>query len=635
MPAINYTLNLTTGPFEAGLRRGLQGIAALGGAVRGLSGLSLGSIAKLGNILFKLPDQARAVQGILSGLTMPLKLAASLETTSVAFKTLVGDATEAALVLDQIKQLGAETPFEFPELANAARMLVAFGENAGTVTATLRRLGDIASGTGINIGELAQIYGKARVQGTLFAEEINELTGRGIPVIQQFAAQLGVSENAVKQLASEGKVGFKELEQAFINMTAPGGQFAGMMQQLSGTMEGTLSTLADNAKSILSGVGEHVNEAVKPLLKDLADELGGMEGAGEKIGQTIALGIDMAVAGIKDGTLIELLEAGLKAAGLTFADTLVDAADLLVDRLMAEVSLLGAKLNNALNPFGGEANLRNAEAALEYERGRKLSDHGVGSNELEEGKQEAQRRFKELQAAVTRSGLDRQVARAEAAERSDRERADEARRAEVDKVMEAAIERIQMARIQATTDAAMKRARELGLTEERMNPVTGATPAAAPPEPAATISVPPAASAAVTTAPAVAAVPDGGERSDRAPGDRKIRRKSQWESLTNAYWAQANTGSGSVGWREFLDRQIGLTDRQIQWALEKGPNYQQMDGATGRGQDRRQRAAAEARVDEAGENARRRTTAMEQLLRRIAAGVERLVRAAEDENRSV
>jgi len=46
------------------------------------------------------------------------------------------------------------------------------------------------------------------VQGRLFGEDINQLTGRGIPVIQELAKQFGVSESEVKKLVEQGKVGF-------------------------------------------------------------------------------------------------------------------------------------------------------------------------------------------------------------------------------------------------------------------------------------------------------------------------------------------------------------------------------------------------------------------------------------------
>jgi hypothetical protein len=72
--------------------------------------------------------------------------AANFEQTRVAFATLIGDAGKAGQTLAELRRLGAETPFEFPELADAGRKLIAFGEGADTVAGTLRRIGDVRAG---------------------------------------------------------------------------------------------------------------------------------------------------------------------------------------------------------------------------------------------------------------------------------------------------------------------------------------------------------------------------------------------------------------------------------------------------------------------------------------------------------
>lgn len=46
-----------------------------------------------------------------------------MEQTNIAFKTLYGSAEEANKVLNNLADFAAKTPFEFPELADAARKL--------------------------------------------------------------------------------------------------------------------------------------------------------------------------------------------------------------------------------------------------------------------------------------------------------------------------------------------------------------------------------------------------------------------------------------------------------------------------------------------------------------------------------
>ena len=170
--------------------------------------------------------------------------------------------------LAKLRKLGAETPFEFPELADAGRKLIAFGESADTVPETLRRIGDVSAGIQAPIGEIAEIYGKARVQGRLFAEDVNQLTGRGVPVIGELAKQFGVNESQVRKLVESGQVGFPQIEKAFINMTSQGGKFAGMMETQSKTTKGLFSTLKDSVNEVFLALGQPINDAIRPLVAE-------------------------------------------------------------------------------------------------------------------------------------------------------------------------------------------------------------------------------------------------------------------------------------------------------------------------------------------------------------------------------
>jgi tape measure domain-containing protein len=238
--------------------------------------------------------------------------AADFEQTKVAFTTLIGDAGKAKQTLAQLRELGAKTPFEFPELADAGRKLIAFGEGANTVAATLARIGDVSAGVQAPVNEIAELYGKARVQGRLFAEDINQLTGRGIPIIGELAKQFGVSDSQVKKLVESGQVGFPQIEQAFVNMTSQGGKFAGMMEAQSKTTSGLFSTLKDTINEVFLTLGTPINDAIRPLVEQaiaLAQKLAPLAAeAGTKIRDAI----QYVIAVFKSGQFLNLVGSSLK-----------------------------------------------------------------------------------------------------------------------------------------------------------------------------------------------------------------------------------------------------------------------------------------------------------------------------------
>ena len=297
---IRAEISADTTKFQGAMRRA-QAVARATGAKMGKAmAPAVGSIKKLGAAALKATatiaatGAAVAAAGIAAGAFKAVKLAADMETLSVAFKTLIGDAGLATKTLDELKQLGAETPFEFPELADAGRSLIAFGISAGDVTETLRKIGDVSAGVGAPIGEIAEIFGKAKVAGTLFAEDINQLTGRGIPVIQEFAKQLGVSESEVKAMAAAGKITFPMLEKAFGDLTSDGGKFHEMMAAQSKTTNGLFSTLKDTIGEALTEMGKPINDALRPLLGQ----------AIEMVKALIPMAVEM---GAKVGAMLEKL----------------------------------------------------------------------------------------------------------------------------------------------------------------------------------------------------------------------------------------------------------------------------------------------------------------------------------------
>ena len=246
--------------------------------------------------------------GIKSAWDSSIGFNSTMQQNTIAFETMLGSADKAGKLLNELSSLAASTPFEFPELAKAAKSLTAFGIDSSEVADKLRRIGDIASGVGAPVGDLAEIFGKAKVQGRLFAEDINQLTGRGIPIIQELAKQFGVSDSEVKKLVEDGKIGFPQLDQAFNSLTDKGGKFAGMMDAQSKSFAGMMSTLKDNVNMTLGNIMKPqfewltsvaLPEAIK-FVTQLSDAFtnGGMQGVLNEIFPPTIAGI---LTGIGDG----------------------------------------------------------------------------------------------------------------------------------------------------------------------------------------------------------------------------------------------------------------------------------------------------------------------------------------------
>lgn len=187
----------------------------------------------------------------------------------VAFTTMLGSQEKAASLMSQLTETAAKTPFDLQGVANGARQLLAYGTAAEDVNETLVRLGNIAAGLSIPLNDLVYLYGTTMTQGRLYTQDLNQFTGRGIPMIKELAKEFGVAESEIKSMVEAGKIGFPEVQKVIQNLTNEGGMFYNLMQEQSKTITGQISNIGDSFSMMLNEIGK-ANEGI------INDALGGV-----------------------------------------------------------------------------------------------------------------------------------------------------------------------------------------------------------------------------------------------------------------------------------------------------------------------------------------------------------------------
>lgn len=179
----------------------------------------------------------------------------------VAFKTMLGSEDKANALMQQLVKTAATTPFDLQGVANGAKQLLAYGENVENVNDDLIRLGNIAAGFSQPLGDIVYLYGTTMTQGRLYTADLNQFTGRGIPMIRELAKVFGVAEGEVKSLVEAGKVGFPEVQKVIQNLTNEGGMFYNLMQEQSKTITGQISNIEDAVSTMFNEIGK-ANEGI-------------------------------------------------------------------------------------------------------------------------------------------------------------------------------------------------------------------------------------------------------------------------------------------------------------------------------------------------------------------------------------
>ena len=205
----------------------------------------------------------QAAAGAFLSLDMAKRLASEMvsvygtfQQLDISFRTMLHSGEKAKVLMGELVNFAAVTPFNLTEVGQGAKQLLAYGTAADKITSDLEMLGNVASGVSIPIGELVYLYGTLRSQGRAYTVDIRQFAGRGIPIYEELAKILNVSVGEVNTLVEAGRVGFPEVEKAFQNMTNKGGTFFNLMRDQSKAVTGQISNLMDNIETKFNEVGK-------------------------------------------------------------------------------------------------------------------------------------------------------------------------------------------------------------------------------------------------------------------------------------------------------------------------------------------------------------------------------------------
>lgn len=198
-----------------------------------------------------------------------IKTAADMEMMQAQFTTLLGDGSRAKEMLNQIQQLGAKTPFETQDIAEASKTLLGFSVAADEVIDVVKMLGDTAQGDGQKLQAIALAYGQINAQGKATMQDMRQLINAGVPIFQQLELSTGKTTAQLMEMTSQGEITGEVLKAAFQKMTSEGGLFYKGMETASETTTGKWSTLIDTVKQLAVSFGQLFIPAVKGAIETI------------------------------------------------------------------------------------------------------------------------------------------------------------------------------------------------------------------------------------------------------------------------------------------------------------------------------------------------------------------------------
>ena len=240
----------------------------------------LGSLAKGGlTVLAGAIGSVTAALG--AGAVAGMKYNASIETYQTSFEVMTGSAEKAAEVIERLKKVGAETPFELPDLADTTQLLMNYGLTADEAMDKMMMLGDISQGSADKMSRIAMAYGQMSSAGKVQLEDIKQMIEAGFNPLQEISESTGESMSSLYDRISKGTLSVDEITASMERATSAGGKYYQSMQKQSQTsFTGMISTLKDNAQQLLGDVVQPISDSmVSTLLPAAIDAIDQMSNA--------------------------------------------------------------------------------------------------------------------------------------------------------------------------------------------------------------------------------------------------------------------------------------------------------------------------------------------------------------------
>ena len=198
-----------------------------------------------------------------------LKAAGDFEQVEIAFETMLGSAEKAKELLDGLKEDARKTPFTLPGILDASKRLLAMGIEAGRLRDTIKILGDVAAGVGIDkLPNLVLALGQVKAATKLRGSELRQFTEAGVPLLAELGKSLGKTPAEIQKLISQGAISFEDVRAALENLTTGSGRFANLMERQSQSFLGILSNIKDFLIINAIAIGKELLPQAKAMAKE-------------------------------------------------------------------------------------------------------------------------------------------------------------------------------------------------------------------------------------------------------------------------------------------------------------------------------------------------------------------------------
>lgn len=241
-------------------------LSEVGHTVSGLGGAGArigGDLTSVFGMALKNGPLALATQGIsklVSGLAdlskASLQAYSEIETLKTGLSIISPTQVQADTLFRDVADYATRSPYGVAQSTELVTLLKQSGVNDSELMSTLTMLGDTAGGNMEKLKRIANNYAQIVSIGKASMLDMRQFAYAGIPIFEAVSKELGVTQQALREMISDGKVTSDVIEKVFKDLTSSNGIFANATEIGAKTFSARKQNLADTKQLALAEMGE-------------------------------------------------------------------------------------------------------------------------------------------------------------------------------------------------------------------------------------------------------------------------------------------------------------------------------------------------------------------------------------------
>lgn len=228
----------------------------------------------------------KAMEALARAIGETIKVGMKMQTLNLQMEAFTGGANQAKRAMSEFARIAENSPLDVLQVAEAGKVMMAFGVSASEATEATERLAIVSAATGGDMNLLARNMGQIQAQGRAYTRDLTQFAIQGIPIWQEMSKVTGKSVAELKSMARDGEIGMQTVSQALRNMTAEGTAFAEVAGRMQETFAGKLAKLQSTfqvaAGSIIQDIAK-IDESIgftDAVIEFVKNAAGGIKGMG-------------------------------------------------------------------------------------------------------------------------------------------------------------------------------------------------------------------------------------------------------------------------------------------------------------------------------------------------------------------